>query len=143
MGLHYSLDPKVLGFRSSLCECLDTKQHIHALKTQFYRSSFLVPKAGLRETSVPQEVCVSPIFSILFGCYVFGTFQLKPKPTFHHTLTPQDPSGSKSDTPVTQMCLLVGHAHFRLRSLSHTPDLSAQVVTAFMRLHTGREKWAV
>lgn len=55
MGLYYSLDPNVLGFRSSLCNCLDTKQHIYALKTQFYPCSFLVPKAGLRE-SVPQSM---------------------------------------------------------------------------------------
>lgn len=55
MGLYYSLDPNVLGFRSSLCKCLDKKQHTYALKTQFYPCSFLVPKAGLRE-SVPQRM---------------------------------------------------------------------------------------
>lgn len=67
----------------------------------------------------PQEVRVSPIFSILFGCYVFGTFQLKPRPALHHMLVLQDPSRSQSDTPVTQMCLLPGHAHFRLKFLTY------------------------
>lgn len=67
----------------------------------------------------PQEVCVSPIFSI-------GTFQLKPRPALHHMLPLQDPSRSESDA------LLPGRAHLR-----------AWVVTACRRLHTVQEKWAV
>lgn len=118
MGLHYSLDPKVLGFRSPLRKCLDTKQHIYALKTQFYPSSFLVPKAGLRE-SAPQRmaeawgVSTVPTGSLCLLHLQHRNFSTEAKAGSSPYAPTQDLSGSESDT------LLPGRAHFRLQSFTY------------------------